>query len=44
MKKLENVNAKKQEIEYFGKYVFSENLTVAATNKTELLTSVNFKK
>ena len=41
MKKGENGNATKTETEYVDKYVFSENSTTAATNKTELLTSVN---
>ena len=41
MKKHENGNAKKQETECFDKYVFSDNLTTAATNKTELSTFVN---
>ena len=41
MKKHKNGNATKQETECFDKYVFSENLTTAAINKTELLTLVN---
>ena len=41
MKKRKNGNATKQETKCFDKYVISENLTKTATNKTELLTSVN---